>query len=95
MLQLAAKHGHKSLVNWLIKSGAALDSADKFGFTALHDAAENGQTSIVRALVKAGADPSLTTFKEVGGIAVGTSPTDVAESGGHSAAAKILRKAMG
>ena len=94
VLQLAAKNGHGSLVNWLIKSGAALDNTDSYGYSALHDAAQNGHASIVQALIKAGADSTLTTTREIDGIAVGTTAADLADKGGHTAPAKALRMAM-
>lgn len=94
VLQVAAKNGQKAAVSWLIKSAAAVDSADTYGFTALHDAAENGHTTIVNALLKAGADPGAGTTAEIDGIAAGTTAADLAEKGGHTAAARALRKAM-
>jgi hypothetical protein len=65
-LQLAAKHGHLRLVQWLLKSGATVGAADKNGFTALHEA---------------GADAAAQSTEEVGVIEVGTTAAALAEKG--------------
>ena len=55
LLHEAAKHGHLSITELLIRKGARLDLQDNHGHTALHCAASRGHTEIVRALVNAGA----------------------------------------
>ncbi|CAK6981970.1 ankyrin-2-like, partial [Scomber scombrus] len=55
-LHLAAKEGHKDLVEELVERGAHVDSATKKGNTALHIASLAGQKEVVRLLVKRGAD---------------------------------------
>ncbi|XP_035032939.1 CARD- and ANK-domain containing inflammasome adapter protein [Hippoglossus stenolepis] len=55
LLHVAAKHGHLSISELLIRKGARLDLQDNHGHTALHSAASRGHNEIVRALVKAGA----------------------------------------
>ncbi|XP_056228881.1 ankyrin-2 isoform X9 [Seriola aureovittata] len=55
-LHLAAKEGHKDLVEELLERGAPVDSSTKKGNTALHIASLAGQREVVRLLVKRGAD---------------------------------------
>ncbi|KAK9540143.1 hypothetical protein VZT92_002612 [Zoarces viviparus] len=55
-LHLAAKEGHKDLVEELLERGAPVNSPTKKGNTALHIASLAGQKEVVRLLVKRGAD---------------------------------------
>uniref|UniRef100_A0A096M1E1 Ankyrin 2 n=1 Tax=Poecilia formosa TaxID=48698 RepID=A0A096M1E1_POEFO len=55
-LHLAAKEGHKDLVEELLQRGASVDSSTKKGNTALHIASLAGQKEVVRLLVNRGAD---------------------------------------
>uniref|UniRef100_A0A671XCM0 Ankyrin 2a, neuronal n=1 Tax=Sparus aurata TaxID=8175 RepID=A0A671XCM0_SPAAU len=55
-LHLAAKEGHKDLVEELLERGAPVDSSTKKGNTALHIASLAGQKEVVRLLVKRGAN---------------------------------------
>jgi len=48
-------------VTTIIKKKASLNHRDDFGWTALHYAARQGSTKIVRILTKASADPNLLT----------------------------------
>ena len=52
----AAESGQLSIVEHLIQARAAVDAQARYGSTALHRAAENGQAKIVAALLAAGAD---------------------------------------
>ncbi|XP_058494935.1 CARD- and ANK-domain containing inflammasome adapter protein [Solea solea] len=55
LLHIAAKHGHLSITELLIRKGARIDLEDNSGHTALHEAASRGHTEIVRSLLNAGA----------------------------------------
>uniref|UniRef100_A0A668TNX0 Ankyrin 2a, neuronal n=1 Tax=Oreochromis aureus TaxID=47969 RepID=A0A668TNX0_OREAU len=55
-LHLAAKEGHKELVEELLQRGASVDSSTKKGNTALHIASLAGQKEVVKLLVSRGAD---------------------------------------
>jgi len=54
-LIVAAENGHKACVRVLIAAKADLAYADRYGWTALHHAANNGHASICRVLVDEGA----------------------------------------
>ena len=56
----AAKRGDAAAVEQLLSAkGADVDARHHLGWSALHVAAVNGRSDVVRALVKAGADPNL------------------------------------
>ncbi|KAI1361348.1 hypothetical protein F5Y08DRAFT_22590 [Xylaria arbuscula] len=57
-LQIAAEHGHESLVGMILASGAQVDEADSEGNTALHLAAQARKLVVVRLLLAEGADPN-------------------------------------
>lgn len=56
LLHVAAEHGQLSIIEFLLQSGAKLDTRDEQGCTALHRAALKGQTTAVMALLTAGSD---------------------------------------
>jgi ankyrin repeat protein len=58
-LMIAAKAGHKSVVEWLIGQRANLNHTAKYGLSALMLAVVNGHVSVVRLLVRAGANHEL------------------------------------
>jgi ankyrin repeat protein len=58
-LHAAAAGGHSELVWLLIASDAPVNARQPGGYTALHSAARNGDAESVRALLSAGADPTL------------------------------------
>src|SRR5205085_10263785 len=55
-LMLAAAHGHKTLVPFLLSAGAVIGEWDRGGETALMLAAANGHESVVNLLLNAGAE---------------------------------------
>ncbi len=55
----AARAGDVDQVRSLIGAGVAVDSADKYGTTALAMAARGGHTAVVRFLLESDADPNL------------------------------------
>lgn len=58
-LQEAAKRGNIEIANLLLKNGADINTPCKLGRTALHFAVEQGHCSMVRSLIEAGADVSI------------------------------------
>lgn len=58
-LHMAAERGHGNLVRLLARRGARVDLPDMYGQTALIMAALYDQAEAVRALLEAGADPTL------------------------------------
>ena len=60
MLTVAAATGHVNVIEILIASGADIDAKDALdGGTALHWAAAAGQTGAIKALLDAGANPTI------------------------------------
>ena len=59
-LHWAAYHANQEAVELLLRSGAAVDSANALGVTPLWVAAEQGNTAVLAKLLAAGADPNLT-----------------------------------
>jgi cytohesin len=85
LLSDAAVTGCEPLVRVLLTSGlvdANCEDAVGDGFTALHHAAEEGQTSVVRMLLAAGADVNV---KSVDGT-----PLMLAADRGHDAVVQLL-----
>ena len=72
-----------NLQAWLLANGADAGAADDRGFTALHRAAEMGKASAVRALLDAGASPTVE--------AIGHTPISLAEMGGHTEIVEKMR----
>jgi hypothetical protein len=64
-LLAACAEGHLGVVQMLLQhvEGRALDVPDHYGDTALHLAAAEGYGEVIRALLLAGADPSMTDNK--------------------------------
>lgn len=59
-LIVASRIGFDQAVDWLLQLGAKVDLANRMGETALISAVEQRQTSIVKLLLAAGADPDKT-----------------------------------
>ena len=55
-LKLASRYGHHNLVMYLLEEFADIEHRDFDGKTALHDAAQNGNSKCVEVLLKFGAD---------------------------------------
>ena len=62
-----------------------VDECDRYGRTAMHEACTNGATKTVRALLKHGADPTITDKN-------GQTPADRASSHRQHAVTKLLEK---
>ena len=53
---MAAQEGHVDVATALVKAGADLEALDCGGFTPLHVAAFQGHSTLVRAMIDAGAN---------------------------------------
>ena len=71
-------------VNLLLRAGADVNIASRYGVTALGLAAENGNASMVERLLQAGADPRLATSSE------GQTVLMTAALAGNAAIVKLL-----
>jgi uncharacterized protein len=79
-----AARGDAAEVAALLRAGADPDSADRSGWTALHQAAETGDAAVARLLLDSGATPDLRSRDR--GTAL-----DVAEREGWTELARLLR----
>jgi len=55
-LAMAAWCGHADVARVLLEAGAEVDARDRFGATALHEAADDGEVEVMAVLVEYGAD---------------------------------------
>lgn len=74
-----------SRVASLLRRGAPINAADKFGTTPLYRAAVQGEREIVRLLLEAGADPNLESGAEDEGM-----PLCAAASWGRTEIVRLL-----
>jgi CubicO group peptidase (beta-lactamase class C family) len=79
-LNWAAVSNRPDAVRLLLAHGAAVDAANKTGFTALHHAAEAGSQEVADVLLAAGANRTLVNRN-------GERPAEVARRNGHTALA--------
>ena len=86
LLVLAARQGNGEWIDFLIGAGLPLDTADRFGVTALHAALAVGQTGIAGRLLAAGANPNVATDD-------GTTPLHQAVAAGEIDMIRALLKA--
>ena len=77
---------HREIARLLIDSGADVGARQKLGWTPLHAAAQTGDTELVELLLARGADAAACTDDSV-------TSADLAEAGGHSEIAGLLRRA--
>lgn len=88
-LHLAAKYGHKRIVNDLLQHHCNVNvehiSGGISGITPLHVVSIEGHTSIARLLIKAGADPLLMT-------SAGKTPLDLAIENDYRDVARVLKR---
>ncbi|NIA15494.1 MAG: hypothetical protein GWP08_15630 [Nitrospiraceae bacterium] len=87
-LHVAARNGHRKLVELLLASGANVMAVEENDtrMTALHEAAHQGHAGIVDLLLTMGANPNAIDGK-------GRTPLRLAMTGGHAEAAGVLREA--
>ena len=72
-----------TLMRALLESGADPNGRQNGGYTALHEAAFNGNIALIRLLLERGANPRLAN--DEGGL-----PADLARSKGHAEAVRLL-----
>lgn len=83
MLHIAAREGHLSIVQYLIKCRAEINAADHDGATPLFWATQNGHVEIVKFLVQQGAKVNVTT-------STGDTPLHIAAQKGHLSIVEFL-----
>lgn len=91
-LRAAAAEGKKDIVKRMLEQGAPIDNSGVWdGYTALAEAAVNGQESIVELLLKEGADPAfkcISTGKKFGRKQ--NTPLSLAAGKGHLGCIRLL-----
>jgi ankyrin repeat protein len=87
-LHIAAQHGDREMVLFLLESGASLEAVDFKGQTPLHLAAGAGHFNVVDDMLAAGADPNVTDN-------AGNTPVHAAAKGGHNSATRSLLREGG
>ncbi|KAI5801200.1 ankyrin repeat-containing domain protein [Geopyxis carbonaria] len=87
-------HINPGVVQVLLDADADVKSSDDEGLVALHHAAREGHTEVVRMLLRKGASVNVRDSCQCHGRS-GTSPLDMAEQGGHDEVIGLLREAMG
>ena len=80
----AAARRNREAMEALLDHGADIEAAQAGGYTALHSAAHNGDTELVKLLLKRGATPDPKADD-------GKTPPQMAEEAGHHEAAALLR----
>ncbi|XP_066264218.1 probable serine/threonine-protein kinase pats1 [Branchiostoma lanceolatum] len=85
-LRKAAGRGDEVRVQQLLAEGVDVNAANDAGYTALHDAAQNGHTGTVQALLKAGATVDARTMQHMGN----RTPLHLAAENGHTGPVQAL-----
>ncbi|KAK3091477.1 hypothetical protein FSP39_020110 [Pinctada imbricata] len=86
-LHLSAYTGHPHCVQWLVQSGANINSQDYLGETPLHKAARTGSMECVSLLVSLGAKLGLRNHR-------GLTPSELAAECGKHECAMYIQKAV-
>jgi hypothetical protein len=76
-------NGNLTVLEALLKKGAAVNARQEGGYTALHEAANSGNLAMTRLLLEHGADATLTTGE-------GKTALDIAQVKGHQEVAALL-----
>jgi hypothetical protein len=82
-IHATAANGNLTVLEALLKKGAAVNARQEGEFTALHEAANSGNPAMTRLLLAHGADATLTT-------AEGKTALDIAQAKGHQEVAALL-----
>jgi ankyrin repeat domain-containing protein 50 len=82
-LMWASWNGHVGVVQWLLDQGAAIDTREQWGGTALITACCEGCLAVVRLLMERGADPTISTE-------AGRTPLMFASRDGHLEVVRFL-----
>jgi len=85
-LHIAAVHGHKEVVEVLLRAHAAVDAEDNLLFTPLHGAAHGGHEKVAEVLLRAHAAVDAKGSR-------GVTPLHVAAENGHKDVAELLLRA--
>ncbi|WP_421785657.1 ankyrin repeat domain-containing protein [Hyphobacterium sp.] len=85
-IQAAARNGAADSLRWLASRGYDVDRPDAIGFSALFEAAREGQAGAVAALIDAGADVNRVSQEN----ALSLTPLHLAAIGGESATVSAL-----
>ena len=95
LLNLACACGHLEVVRALLDAGANADSADRSGFTPLHESCHEGYAVLVELLLARGADPRGGRLWHTAPMTrpeLAMSPLGIAcKRGAHTCAAALLR----
>lgn len=86
VIQAAARSGAAGSIGWLSEQGYDIDAADDIGFTALFEAARDGQAEAVAALIAGGADVNHVS----GENALSLTPLHLAAIGGDAETVELL-----
>lgn len=84
-LQIALLSRQEEVAQFLVANGADVNATQNGGFTAMHEAAQQGSVSLIQMLLKAGADINSKTDK-------GATPLDVAIQHDRTQNAEFLRQ---
>jgi ankyrin repeat protein len=82
---LAARGGHKEIVELVIANGADVNAKDEYGLTPLHNAAYKGHKEVVELVIAKGADVNAKGVE-------GWTPLDIAIELKQPETADLLRK---
>ena len=87
MFAAASSYHYQEGVEILLNAGASVNLQDSNGYTALHEAAKNGNLEIVELLLASGAQASVSGND-------GVIPLDLALDGGHDDVCQLLITSM-
>lgn len=82
-IHATAANGNLTVVEALLKKGAAVNARQEGGFTALHEAANSGNAALARLLLAHGADATLTTDEDKTAL-------EIAQAKGYQEVAALL-----
>lgn len=91
-LHMAAEEGHSEFITALIEAGASPNSRTREGDSPLYTSCENARLGAVRALLRANADPLLTSTDPLGQTFL---PLEIAVFRGHSGVVRELLRQLG